>query len=208
MLHIRLLGLPPSWMNARLPMRGSLGGPGGKFLGFLELKTIQAKMTEIDKTIKVHILREQFPNWVTIFLNVKRHVFAKVSKQLWLHCWVRKHFFFCKWFAHKPRFATRCAAKHLLHRIISCVAPPPRGTRNKNMLLRIEREEKSSAGFEPMTSWLWGMCSTAVLLPLPEAKKTHKDMLRKCYAFVFTHCLLEVPRFDHFCWPVESLQRY
>ena len=43
-------------------MRGSLGGPGGKFLGFLELKTIQAKMTEIDKTIKVHIFREQFPN--------------------------------------------------------------------------------------------------------------------------------------------------
>ena len=62
MLHIRLLGLPPSWMNARLPMRGSLGGPGGKFLGFLELKTIQAKMTEIDKTIKVHISIEQFPN--------------------------------------------------------------------------------------------------------------------------------------------------
>jgi hypothetical protein len=61
MEHMMLVGVPLSLMNGVLPMRGNLGGPGGNFLGFLELKYAQVKMTETNRTMKVHISRRFVP---------------------------------------------------------------------------------------------------------------------------------------------------
>ncbi len=56
MPHMRLGVLPPSLMKGMLPRKGNLGGPGGNFLGFLELTKSQRIVKMAIVTVSSNIL--------------------------------------------------------------------------------------------------------------------------------------------------------